>query len=210
MSESDGIGKLVVVKDQVQPEKKLRELKAPALQRGVATKLPAASMAELLQRKPGALLNYKDAVALVTGQGFTLKHHLTPGESFVLSPRRNYVEGHGYLNFTNVSHVYGENDQAWFMRHDGQPDDYRKLDIWLTGLTAGASYLIQIRVTGESQGTWQVRGSDTGGVVTTVNGGYMLTIPVLVHDIRYTMSLVSVEARNMGSWGFYDATVMAL
>lgn len=210
MSEIDAIIKLVVLKDQGQPQKKSRELRQLATSKRVALKGEAPAVAELLQRKPGPLLAYKDALELLKHEGITLKHHLNPGQSVTLSPRRNYIEGHGHLNFVNVSHVYGENDQAWYQRHDDQPDEYRQLEIWLSGLTPGSSYLVQIRVTGDAQGSWQVRGSDTGGVVSTVAGGYMRTIPVLAHEVRYDLSLIEVEARGMWQWGFFDAVVTAL
>ena len=36
------------------------------------------------------------------------------------------------------------------------------------------------------------------------------TIPVLVYEVDLNMSLVTIHATKMWSWGFYDATITAL
>lgn len=159
--------------------------------------------------RPGPLLDYQHGLQRAIDRGILIKHHLGPGQTLRLSPRANHVEGHGHLNFINVRHLFGENDQAWFYSDDDQPDDARKVEIWLRGLTVGASYLVQIRVSGHAGGQWQVRGSDTTGVF-TVAGGFERTIPVLVHEVDLDMSLVTINATGMNLWGFYDATISAL
>lgn len=209
MPKNESISDLIVLEGkaaaiQKAPQRFESRLDVKAIKQGRAEPL-----AELLKRKPGPLLEYKEAIERVRERGIVLKHHLGPGQSITLSPRVNWIEGHGHLNFINVRHLFGENNQAWFMTDDDQPDTARKLEIWLTGLTVGASFLVQIRVSGDASRNFEIRGSDTAGV-THVPGGLDRTIPVLVHEVQYSMSLVTIHAIDMWQWGFYDATITAM
>jgi hypothetical protein len=186
-------------------------LRAAQIQKSVASALKRVvpdGLGELVQRKPGALLERPALDKLLKDRDIVVLYHHVPGAPVVLSARTAFVENHGYLNFILPRFVSGENGQAWFLRTN-ESEDYRKVEVWLTDLTVGASYLVQLRVTSGPDSSFEVRGSDTTGVQ-TVHGGYQLTIPVLVHEVHSSMSLVTVANHDDHSWGFYDATITAL
>lgn len=186
-------------------------IKRPQLDRALTAankRIAPESLDELLKRKPGPLLDLAALGPLLKDRGIELLHHHQPATPLVLSPKVAHVEGRGWLNFFLARSVFGENGQAWFVRTE-EGEDYRKVEVWLTGLTRGASYLVQLRVTAHPSTAFEVRGSDTAGVQ-TVPAGYQLTIPVLVHDVDYSMSLVTVANHADAMWGFYDATISAL
>lgn len=216
MADKPQISELVVLKEQTDTKTGATTgLKAPLraaqIQKSVASALKRVvpdSLGELVQRKPGALLDRAAIDEILADRDIVVRHHQDPATPVVLSARTSFVEGHGYLNFILPRFVSGENGQAWFLRTN-ESEDYRKVEVWLTGLTPGASYLVQLRVTSGPDTSFEVRGSDTTGVQ-TVRGGYQLTIPVLVHDVHSSLSLVTVANHDDHSWGFYDATISAL
>lgn len=186
-------------------------LRAAQIQKSVASALKRVvpdSLGELVQRKPGPLLARAALDAILKERGIVVRHHHDTAAPVVLSARTSFAEGHGYLNFILPRFVSGENGQAWFLRTN-ESEDYRKVEVWLTDLTPGASYLVQLRLTSGPASSFEIRGSDTTGVQ-TVRGGYQLTVPVLVHDVHSSISLVTVANHDDHSWGFYDATISAL
>jgi len=209
MADNDTISDLVVlqnpgVKTRLPVTKRMEAaLGAPALKR-----YDKRAPEEFARARPGPLLERAQALERVVKKGLVLKKHDLPDQPITLSPRRPYIEGHGYLNMIQVRHVFGENGQAWWQKVDDAPDHYRELEIWLQNPTPGASYLVQIRVMGSPDGRFVIRGSDTTGE-TTVPGSTD-TIPVLVHDVDLSLSLVTLHATGMWQWGLFDVTIAPL
>lgn len=153
--------------------------------------------------RPSPLLERPEVLGLLKDAGIQPAGDPN-AEPLVLSPRRPFVEGRGWLDFLRPLSLWGEGGTAWFMRQ-GEPDEYYKLDLWLY-TTPGKSYLAQLRVTGGHEGSWEIRGSDTSGVQ-TVAGGAERTIPILLYQVDLSVSLVTIIGRNFAQWGFYDVTI---
>ncbi|MDC0666999.1 hypothetical protein [Nannocystis radixulma] len=208
MADDDTISELVIlkgsgVKTRAPVTKRLEQaLGSVAVKRH--DKRPSVDFSKF---RPGPLLERAQVLERIAKKGVVLKN-IVAGQPLTLSPRRPYVEGEGWLNLIQVRHVWGENGMAWWQRVDDAPDAYRSLEIWLQGITIGASYLVQIRVAGAPDGNFVVRGSDTTGVITV--SGATDTIAVLVHEVDASLSLVTLHATNMWEWGLYDVTISAL
>jgi hypothetical protein len=136
------------------------------------------------------------------------------GEPHVtLSAQVPWVEDRGYLNLINPQSVFADDPNAGFVTpFDGNVEG--KLEVWLRGLEAGASYVLQIRVGSYSldpdePGLWEVRSSE-GSPVYHASTGPDQTIPVFLLEVDGPLALVTLTSTGLGGWVFYDVQVHRL
>ena len=68
------------------------------------------------------------------------------GETYTLSARKPWVEDRGYIDAFQPIMAIPEQPTFQFANHIGVSDEGRHIEIWLTRLTPGASYIVQLRL----------------------------------------------------------------
>lgn len=134
--------------------------------------------------------------------------NLQPGQSFTLSSARALVEGRGWLEVYNTCVVDPRSPTYQFVNNVGFGDESRQVNVWLSNLVPGRSYIVQLRVQAGQGGTFHI-GTGEGDHLTRPAGDQ--TIPVLLFQVERDLSLVRIDNRGGAYyWAFVDATVTAL
>mgnify|MGYP006888937217 CR=1 FL=1 len=129
------------------------------------------------------------------------------GETYTLSARKPWVEDRGYIDAFQPIMAIPEQPTFQFANHIGVSDEGRHIEIWLTRLTPGASYIVQLRLQAGTGGTYHI---STGEGTHQTSAGGDQTVAVLLYQVEREMSLVRIENHGASYWAFVDATITAI
>jgi hypothetical protein len=129
------------------------------------------------------------------------------GETYTLSARKPWIDNRGYIEAFQPLMAIAEQPTYQFVNNVGISDDARNIQVWLTDLTPGASYIVQLRVQAGTGGQFKISTGE-GGRQTAPAGDQ--TIAVLLFQVERQMSLVRVENHGAHYWAFVDATITAI
>jgi len=157
--------------------------------------------------KPPALTNVKDLIEQLRKLPTLKAEKWQVGESYTLSARKPWIEDRGYIDaFQPIMAIPGQPTYQ-FVNNIGISDEARHIEIWLTKLTPGASYIVQIRLQAGTGGQFKI--STGEGTRQTAPGGDQ-TVAVLLFQVERELSLVRVENHGASYWAFVDATITAI
>lgn len=164
---------------------------------GEAQKLPPVEISRMSEAKLADVLG---EMGMMPKDGtMNLTSHVT------LSARTPWIEAKGYLSALNPRTVFPDDPAMWFAPESGQPTG--RLEIWLSGLDAGATYLARVEVASWGTSPFDVRAITLGAGVTlqTVSppvGPQTLLLQFPSGDGG--LGLIRIECAD---WGFYEAEV---
>lgn len=177
-----------------------KTLGAPKLQRPLADKLQKLDV-------PTPLYDVTTILDAVRKLGRIESKNLQPGQSFTLSARQAWIEGRGWIEAFNVVCVAPTHPTIQFIQNVGSSDEGRHVDIWLSNLVPGRSYIAQVRVQAGQGGTFHI-GTGEGDHLTAPGGDR--TIPVLLFTVERDLSLISIKNLGASYWAFADVTITAI
>jgi hypothetical protein len=122
-----------------------------------------------------------------------------------------WVKGLGWLNFIGNWHYWAEppGDHADWVRAIA-PSSAGKLEVWLTSLTPGQTYVLAIEVScwgAGPNGAFRIGASDATGFA--VDAQPPDQVLLVFFDPARPMSLVTVEPLDLESWTFHVATLFS-
>ena len=132
----------------------------------------------------------------------------------ILSAQVPWVEDRGYLNAINPRTVWSDSPNMGFIPPPYGGNIEGRLEVWLLGLTVGASYFLEFRLGAapahpDQPAHWEFKSSQ--GAPSTVTASFPnQNVTLLLHQVDGNMELARLSGSGLSNWIFYDVTVTEL